>query len=119
MKSISPLLDPDQTYRLTLGAGNVTSSPAVEDLVQAFGSASELSLAEGCTADILVILQTNLHKIVTSGLSERGLFSDKHAQALPKGRDSLLTYISAVHMFLTKLGEWEIEFYTISSESHS
>lgn len=88
----------------------------MDDLVQAFGSASDFAISGGCTADILIVLQTNLHRIVTAAIGERGISSDRNVPSIPKGRESLLNYISTVHMFLTKLGEWEIEFYTISGE---
>ena len=111
------MLDFDQTHRLALGAGSISPSPPVEDLVRAFGPASELALAQGCTSDILLILQTDLHRIVTSHLADPAFYSEKNAQALHKDPESLSNYMSTVHLFLTKLSEWEIQFSNISSTS--
>lgn len=88
----------------------------MDDLGRAFGSASELALTGGCASDVIIVLQTSLHRIIVAAIGERGVFSDKDAPSIPKGREALLNYISTVYMFLSKLGEWEIEFNTISCE---
>ena len=111
------ILYSDQTHRLALGAGSISPSPPVEDLVRAFGPASELALAQGCTSDILMILQTDLHRIVSSPLADRAFHSEKNAQALPKGPESLVNYMNVVHVFLSKLSEWEMGFSNISGKS--
>jgi hypothetical protein len=101
--------------RLNLGAGSTTIPPALDDLADGLGSASELALRSGCTSDILLILQASLHRIVASAMGENNSAA-KGAPPIPKGREGVLHFISTVHMFLTRLGEWEIEFYSISCE---
>jgi hypothetical protein len=81
----------------------------------------------GAIADTLLVLQTSLHRIIVSAMGERSLHPNngaiisgggrdgpiQSASAIPKTREALLRYVSKVFAFLSKLGEWEIEFETI------
>ncbi|KAF8592146.1 hypothetical protein K439DRAFT_388574 [Ramaria rubella] len=127
---------------LTLGAGispSPTSSPptarGLQALIPALGPASALALAGAPHADVLLVLQTHLHKIVVGAIMDRGSERDMAANlrggcsfsgpgqgegqvpvepTIPRGRDALLDFIRSVYLFLTRLGQWEIEFQTIA-----
>lgn len=105
---------------LTLGAGELTTPPPVEDLITSFETPSALALNGGFASDVILLLQTNLHRISIAAIGERGLHpvtsNSKNipGPGIPRSKEGLAAYINTVYMFLTKFGEWEIEFTTIS-----
>lgn len=130
---------------LTLGAGSIAPSPPSDTFIQALdiaadpvptGRASAVASSGGNASDILLILQTNLHGIITAAMGERGISAvssvslsessktkfpfekerdkEKIGQAIPRTRDAWLGFIEIVYLYLTRLGEWEIEFSTIA-----
>ncbi|GJJ12761.1 hypothetical protein Clacol_007006 [Clathrus columnatus] len=133
---------------LTLGAGSVAPSPPSDIFIQTLGmvinpfptgSASAVASAGGNASDIILILQTNLHGIITAAMGERGISAvssislndgsknkfpfdkvrdkEKIGQAIPRTREAWLSFIEIVYLYLTRLGEWEIEFSTIAAEA--
>ncbi|KIJ43100.1 hypothetical protein M422DRAFT_253599 [Sphaerobolus stellatus SS14] len=114
----------------TLGAGTIANAPPTTLLSTSLGTPSSIALSNGSIADTLLTLQASLHRIIVGAMGERTLQSNgsiaggtvrdgpiQSAQFIPKTREAMLQYVSKIFAFLPKLGEWEIEFKTIKSES--
>ncbi|KIJ23826.1 hypothetical protein M422DRAFT_39432 [Sphaerobolus stellatus SS14] len=60
------------------------------------------------------------HTLQPNGSIARGTGRDgpiQSAQAVPKTHEAILKYVNKAVVFLSKLGEWEIEFKTIKAET--
>ncbi|KIJ48081.1 hypothetical protein M422DRAFT_28567 [Sphaerobolus stellatus SS14] len=114
----------------TLGAGTIANPPPTNLLSTSLGTPSSIALSNGPIADVLLTLQASLHRVIVGAMGERTLRPNgsiaggtgrdgpiQSLQAIPKTREAMLEYSSKVFAFLSKLGEWEIEFKTIKAES--
>ncbi|KIJ38057.1 hypothetical protein M422DRAFT_781512 [Sphaerobolus stellatus SS14] len=114
----------------TLGAGTIANPPPTTLLSTSLGTPSSIALSNGPIADTLLTLQASLHRVIVGAMGEGTLQSNgsiaggtgrdgpiRSAQSIPKTREAMLQYVSKVFAFLSKLGEWEIEFKTIKAES--
>ncbi|KIJ25968.1 hypothetical protein M422DRAFT_273016 [Sphaerobolus stellatus SS14] len=80
-------------------------------LSTSFGTLSSIALSHGPIADYLLTLQCSLHFVIVGAMGERTLQPN-----VPKTRETMRTY-GQLFAFLSKLGEWEIEFKAIKAET--
>ncbi|KIJ38559.1 hypothetical protein M422DRAFT_33179, partial [Sphaerobolus stellatus SS14] len=114
----------------TLGVGTIANPPPTTLFSTALGTPPSIALPNGPIADTLLTLQASLHHVIVGAMDDRTLQLNgsiaggarrdgpiQSAQSIPKTREVMLQYVSKVFAFLSKLGEWEIEFKTIKAES--
>ncbi|KIJ40812.1 hypothetical protein M422DRAFT_256245 [Sphaerobolus stellatus SS14] len=110
----------------TIGVGILASPPPTLLLRKSLGTPPRMAFAGRPVADILLVLQVNLHHIVIGAMGARSLDPnlDGHgsneptsSQSLPHMKEALEEYITTVSLFLSRLLEWEIEMNSIKIES--
>ncbi|KIJ51979.1 hypothetical protein M422DRAFT_26319 [Sphaerobolus stellatus SS14] len=107
----------------TLGADTITNPLPTMLLNTSLGTPSSIALCNEPIADTLLTVQASLHRVIVSTMggctlrSNGSIAGGTERAGYPETHEAMLQYVNKAFAFLSKLGEWEIEFKMIKAET--